>query len=183
MSVAPLFGRRFLDPRSKDRHGAAPLRTVPRALPASSEASNSHQMLHQIRPFLLPAIALPPRACERWPVIVSGSWRGRSNHITPEMPMEWGSLPVPRYEWRRQGTRRDITTQSQSCVGPMMHVNHGGGCELLGTGAVHQRFIATIWSSERNPRPTPKMEGVHADVLSRTAGWLRFHTGVRRCRS
>ena len=86
-----------------------------------------------------------PHARERWPAIASGSWRERPDHINPEMPIGCDPSSIRWYEWRRQKARRDITTQSPSCVG-ILHLDNVGGCELMRTGAGHQRFIATIWS-------------------------------------
>ena len=59
---------------------------------------------------------------ERWPAIVSGSRREWPHQITPAIPTGCEPSSIRRYEWRRQKARRDIATQSQSCVGPMMNV-------------------------------------------------------------
>ena len=44
------------------------------------------------------------------------------SRITPAIPTGFDPSSIRRYEWRRQKARRDITTQSPSCVGPMMNV-------------------------------------------------------------
>ena len=77
-----------------------------------------------------------PHERERWPAIVSGSRREWSHQITPAIPTGCEPSSIRRYEWRRQKARRDITTQSPSCVG-MLHLDNVGGCELMRTGAGH----------------------------------------------
>ena len=55
---------------------------------------------------------------ERWPAIVSGSRRERrewSHHITPEIPIGWDPSSILWYEWRRQETRRNITSRQEPC--------------------------------------------------------------------
>ena len=41
-----------------------------------------------------------PHAHERWPAIVSGSWRERPHHITPEITAGCDPPSVPRCKWR-----------------------------------------------------------------------------------
>ena len=126
-----------------------------------------------------------PHERERWPAIASGSrreWphqrREWPHHITPAIPAGRDPSSIRRYEWRRQKARRDITTQSPSCVGPMMNVTFEP-CRRLRTDEDWCRAPAVYCDNmERSVEV-----GITPASSPARRGGLRFHARIRRCRS